>query len=154
MTPRAAVPEVMRKPKVAAAREANLVLGRTGEPFWQRESCDHWVRDDREWSRIKAYIEENPVRAGFVASAEEYRWSRAFPAPAEAAVAPEERSTLQCNPDPTQKSRNTGSRLKTRLCRPEARFRPFRNRRRLPITYTGAWKRAGYPSGRSPVYWR
>lgn len=35
--------------KGATARAANRVLGRTGESFWQRESYDHWVRDEREW---------------------------------------------------------------------------------------------------------
>ena len=59
------------------AREANRVLGRTGEPFWQRESYDHWVRDEAERDRITAYIENNPVRAGLVARAEDYPWSSA-----------------------------------------------------------------------------
>jgi len=48
------------------AREANLLLGRTGIPFWQKESYDHWVRDDAEWKRIARYIENNPVKAGLV----------------------------------------------------------------------------------------
>jgi len=43
--------------------EANLLLGRTGA-FWQHESYDHWVRNEREFNRIVAYIEENPVSAG------------------------------------------------------------------------------------------
>jgi hypothetical protein len=59
------------------AREANRLLGRAGQPFWQAESYDHWVRDEREWDRIKAYIENNPVRAGLVANAEDYPWSGA-----------------------------------------------------------------------------
>jgi REP element-mobilizing transposase RayT len=59
------------------AREANRILGRTGEGFWQRESYDHWVRDDREWERICSYIEENPVKVGMAGSAEEYAWSSA-----------------------------------------------------------------------------
>jgi REP element-mobilizing transposase RayT len=59
------------------AREANRLLGRTGQPFWQAESYDHWVRDDRELDRIKAYIENNPVKAGLVANAEDYPWSSA-----------------------------------------------------------------------------
>jgi len=63
--------------KGATAREANRVLGRTGEPFWQRESYDHWVRDEREWTQIAAYIENNPVKAGLVSRAEDYRWSSA-----------------------------------------------------------------------------
>ena len=59
------------------AREANRLLGRTGQPFWQAESYDHSVGDDRESDRIKAYIENNPVKAGLVASAEDYLWSSA-----------------------------------------------------------------------------
>jgi len=59
------------------AREANRLLGRTGQPFWQAESYDHSVRDDRESDRIKAYIENNPVKAGLVANAEDYLWSSA-----------------------------------------------------------------------------
>ena len=60
------------------AREANRLLGRTGLPFWQAESYDHWVRDRREGERIHAYIENNPVKAGLVSRAEDYRWSSAF----------------------------------------------------------------------------
>ena len=45
--------------------------------FWQAESSDHWVRDDSERERIAGYIEMNPVRAGFVDSADMYRWSSA-----------------------------------------------------------------------------
>ena len=63
--------------KVQTAREANRLLGRTGQPFWQAESYDHAVRDDRESDRIKGYIENNPVKAGLVANAEDYLWSSA-----------------------------------------------------------------------------
>jgi hypothetical protein len=35
------------------------------------------VRDDRESDRIRAYIENNPVKAGLVANAEDYLWSSA-----------------------------------------------------------------------------
>ena len=63
--------------KGATARQANLVLSRTGERFWQAESYDHWVRDEGEWDRIAAYIENNPVKAGLVERAEDYRWSSA-----------------------------------------------------------------------------
>ena len=66
---------LLKSLKGGTAREANRLLHRTGEPFWQRESYDHWVRDEREWKRIAFYIENNPVRAGFVSRAEEYRWS-------------------------------------------------------------------------------
>jgi putative DNA methylase len=67
----------MQSLKGFTAREANKILRRTGEPFWQRESYDHWVRDEQEFGRIRAYIENNPVRAGLVARAEDYPWSSA-----------------------------------------------------------------------------
>jgi putative transposase len=60
------------------AREANRFLGRTGQPFWQDESYDHWARDAGEVLRIIAYIESDPVRAGLVAEPEEWRWSSAW----------------------------------------------------------------------------
>ena len=50
------------------------MLGRTGQSFSQAESYDHSVHDDRESDRIKAYIEDNPVKAGLVATAEDYLW--------------------------------------------------------------------------------
>jgi REP element-mobilizing transposase RayT len=59
------------------AREANQLLGRTGEPFWQAESYDHWVRGAKEFARVTAYIESNPVKAGLVKRAEDYPWSSA-----------------------------------------------------------------------------
>jgi REP element-mobilizing transposase RayT len=64
--------------KGSTAREANQVLGRTGQPFWQRESYDHWVRDERELERIVVYIENNPVQAGLVTDPSEYPWSSAW----------------------------------------------------------------------------
>jgi putative transposase len=68
---------LLKSLKGVTARDANMVLGRTGQPFWQRESYDHWVRDDREWGKIAAYIEENPVKAGAATSAQEFPWSSA-----------------------------------------------------------------------------
>jgi REP element-mobilizing transposase RayT len=68
---------LLKSLKGATAREANRVLGRTGEHFWQRESFDHWVRDETEFSRIAAYIENNPVKAGLAACPEDYPWSSA-----------------------------------------------------------------------------
>jgi len=59
------------------ARKANQILQREGEHFWQQESFDHWPRDENEFLRIIAYIENNPVKAGLVRSPEEWRWSSA-----------------------------------------------------------------------------
>jgi hypothetical protein len=48
------------------ARRANQLLERTGRPFWQDESYDHWVRDSKEDGRIISYIEENRHRRGWL----------------------------------------------------------------------------------------
>lgn len=77
LLPQIAPSQLLKSLKGYTAREANRLLGRTGAPFWQRESYDHWVRDPAEWTRIAAYIEDNPVKAGLVSRAEEYRWSSA-----------------------------------------------------------------------------
>jgi putative transposase len=63
--------------KGATARQANLLLSRTGTRFWQDESFDHWVRNPAEWQKIRSYIERNPVAAGLVARAEDWPWSSA-----------------------------------------------------------------------------
>ena len=63
--------------KGSTACRANQMLGRTGQPFWQGESYDHWVREATEYGRIAAYIENNPVQAGLVRRAEDYLWSSA-----------------------------------------------------------------------------
>jgi REP element-mobilizing transposase RayT len=69
---------LMKSLKGATAREANRLLGLTGTAFWQKESYDHWVRDAAEFERVRRYIENNPVKAGIVQAAEEYRWSSAY----------------------------------------------------------------------------
>lgn len=77
ISPFVEVAQLMRRLKGYTARQANRILGRTGEAFWQEESYDHWVRDEREWTRIIGYIENNPVRAGLAARPQEYPWSSA-----------------------------------------------------------------------------
>ena len=63
ITPVIEVPRIMKSLKAFTGRAANLLLDRTGLPFWQREFYDHWVRDG-EFERIARYIENNPVKAG------------------------------------------------------------------------------------------
>jgi REP element-mobilizing transposase RayT len=71
--------EILRSRKRHTARQANLILDRTGEPFWQRESYDHWIRNDEEKARIRRYIRMNPVKAGLCQLPEEWKWSSAWP---------------------------------------------------------------------------
>jgi putative transposase len=77
LKPRTIVSRLLQSLKGRSAREANRILGRTGEKFWQAESYDHWVRDTAELERIAAYIENNPVKAGLVKSPADYPWSSA-----------------------------------------------------------------------------
>jgi REP element-mobilizing transposase RayT len=77
LLPKTSPSRLLQSLKGATAREANRILGRTGETFWQAESYDHWVRDEKERGRIVAYIENNPVKAGLVKLKEDYPWSSA-----------------------------------------------------------------------------
>jgi putative DNA methylase len=76
-TPAVALPKLTKSLKGITAKRANAMLALTGSPFWQDESYDRLVRDEREFERIRNYIEGNPVRAGLVRDASEYRWSSA-----------------------------------------------------------------------------
>lgn len=69
--------EILKSRKRHTARQANLILDKTGHSFWQRESYDHWIRDDAEKSRIRRYVRMNPVKAGLCQNPEEWRWSSA-----------------------------------------------------------------------------
>ncbi len=77
LTPIVPLAQLTQLVKGATARQANLILSRTGTRFWQDESFDHWVRDPGEGQKIRAYIERNPVSAGLVARAEDWPWSSA-----------------------------------------------------------------------------
>jgi REP element-mobilizing transposase RayT len=52
ITPRIQVFRAMQSLKRFTARQANLMLGLTGKPFWQEESYDRLVRDEAEFDRI------------------------------------------------------------------------------------------------------
>ena len=77
LSPIAGVPLITRTIKGTTARGANQILKRTGQPFWQHESFDHWVRNDFERRRIIGYIEANPVTAGLVKREQDWPWSSA-----------------------------------------------------------------------------
>jgi REP element-mobilizing transposase RayT len=79
ITPLVPASRIMHSLKKGTAREGNRVLGLTGQPFWQDESYDRLVRDGMEFDRIKYYIENNPVKAGLAATAEEFLWSSGRP---------------------------------------------------------------------------
>jgi REP element-mobilizing transposase RayT len=65
---------IMHSLKSYTAQEANKLLGRKGA-FWESESYDHEVRNEREYYRIVEYVLNNPVKAGLVKYWREWRWS-------------------------------------------------------------------------------
>jgi hypothetical protein len=77
LEPRVPLTRITRGIKGVSARDANATLGRTGKPFWQDESFDHWVRAPAEFERIQNYIEMNPVKAGLARTPAEWPWSSA-----------------------------------------------------------------------------
>ncbi len=68
------LPDIMQSIKGYTAWRANRILGRRGH-FWQEESYDHFVRNERELKRIVRYIVNNPVKAGLVHTPEEWKWT-------------------------------------------------------------------------------
>jgi putative transposase len=84
VTPRVNARNWLGPLKGFTAHQANQLLRRDG-PFWQNESYDHLISDDRELQRVLRYIEQNPVRAGLVKLPEEYPWSSASPGGSRAA---------------------------------------------------------------------
>lgn len=58
------------------SNECNKVLGLNGA-FWLDETYDHYARDEGELLRIIHYIEHNPVKAGLVNCAHDWKWSSA-----------------------------------------------------------------------------
>ena len=72
ITPKIPLPRMTNGIKGASFHEANAILRRKGQHFWQDESFDHWVRSSREFNKIFIYIENNPVSAGLVSAPQEW----------------------------------------------------------------------------------
>jgi putative transposase len=75
--PHSPLARITKSIKNFSAREANAILNRLGEPFWENGSYDRWVRDEKEFWNIARYIENNPVTAGIVANPQDWPWSSA-----------------------------------------------------------------------------
>ena len=66
--------------KIAAGNapgNANLLIGVVPAPVWHREYWDRYIRDGRHLENVVSYIHNNPVKAGLVARAEDWRWGSA-----------------------------------------------------------------------------
>jgi putative DNA methylase len=104
VTPKIAPSRLLQSLKGFTAREANKLLMRSG-PFWQHESYDHYARNAEQFHRIKAYIEQNPVKAGLCNQPEQYKWSSASSASSQLAASsqsstPSVEPKLDANPRP------------------------------------------------------
>lgn len=68
------ISKIMQSIKRTSARKCNLVLNRTGK-FWQDESYDRLVRDDKELYFIIKYVLMNPINAGLVENWNDRKYS-------------------------------------------------------------------------------
>ena len=69
--------EILKSWKQFTSRLAKRMLSLKEPLFWQKESYDHWIRDDDEKARISRYIQKNPVIAGLCKAPERWPWGSA-----------------------------------------------------------------------------
>lgn len=72
------ISKIMQSIKKISARKSNLLLNKSGT-FWQDESYDRLVRDDKELYFIVRYVLLNPVTAGFVNNWKEWKYTYCHP---------------------------------------------------------------------------
>jgi REP element-mobilizing transposase RayT len=75
ITPKISIPRITNGIKGSTSHQANSILSREGQHFWQDESFDHWVRSPKPFDKIRAYIENNPVSAGLATAPQDWPWS-------------------------------------------------------------------------------
>jgi REP element-mobilizing transposase RayT len=68
--------EIMHSLKSYTSNEANKTLSRKGR-FWQKEYFDRYIRNVRHYSKVLAYIENNPVKARLCEKPEEWPFGSA-----------------------------------------------------------------------------
>jgi REP element-mobilizing transposase RayT len=66
--------QVVHSIKSFTSSQANGLLGRNGR-FWSADYFDRFIRDRVHLSRVKQYIENNPVKAGLCDRPDEWPWS-------------------------------------------------------------------------------
>jgi len=66
--------QVMKKIKGPTAMYCNKALSRNGQ-FWERESFDIYIRNEKMLNKIVSYIHQNPVKAGMVKEWDKYSYS-------------------------------------------------------------------------------
>lgn len=69
--------EIAHSIKSYTAHEANKLLHRKGQ-LWQHEPFDRYIRNQKHFASVIAYIENNPVKAALCEKPEDWRYSGAF----------------------------------------------------------------------------
>ncbi|MBK8549590.1 MAG: transposase [Ignavibacteria bacterium] len=64
--------KIMQSIKRISATRSNKILGRTGT-FWQDESFDRLIRNEKEFLAVLRYVLNNPVKAGLVAHWQDWK---------------------------------------------------------------------------------
>ncbi|GAB4294435.1 MAG: hypothetical protein Kow0098_15960 [Ignavibacteriaceae bacterium] len=72
------ISKIMQSIKRISARDCNKILKRTGA-FWQDESFDRWVRDEKELYYVIRYVLLNPVNAGLVDDWRDWQFTYCHP---------------------------------------------------------------------------
>jgi REP element-mobilizing transposase RayT len=62
ITPKISVPRITNGIKGSTSHQANSILSREGQHFWQDESFDHWVRSPKQFDKIRAYRKQPSLR--------------------------------------------------------------------------------------------
>src|SRR5438270_11879833 len=68
---------VLKNWKSYTGSEANKILARVGEIFWQPDYFDRYIRDQEHYRKVVRYIENNPVKAGLAREPAAWLWSSA-----------------------------------------------------------------------------
>jgi len=68
--------DIIRSWKTFTSRQINLLLGRSGK-LWSIDYHDRYIRDLDHSANVRAYIRNNPVKAGLCKEASDWRWSSA-----------------------------------------------------------------------------
>ncbi|MEZ4851759.1 MAG: transposase [Bacteroidia bacterium] len=71
--------DFMASVKKFSARRANIILNRTGKPFWEEETYDSLIRTPESLQNVITYIRQNPVKAGLVTQAQDWLWTYTNP---------------------------------------------------------------------------
>jgi REP element-mobilizing transposase RayT len=72
------ISKIMQSVKRISARESNKILNREGK-FWQDESYDRLIRDERELYFTVKYVLLNPVQAGLTDNWQDWKYTYCHP---------------------------------------------------------------------------